>query len=227
MNEIVAVVEDEPDIRSLVETALSRERFRVRAFADGRTFLAAVVREPPALVVLDLMLPDTDGFEICRRLRRDERTAGIAIVMLTARAEEADRVAGLELGADDYVTKPFSAKELTARVKAVLRRSRGVPPRPSVLRAGRNLLIDRDTFTVSLEGRKIDLTAAEFKLLEQLASRPSWVFSREKILDRLWGDEKSVTDRSVDVHIRHLPEKLGPAGSRIVNVRGVGYKLEP
>jgi DNA-binding response OmpR family regulator len=157
-------------------------------------------------------------------MRADRALASIPVIMLTARAEEADRVLGLELGADDYVVKPFSPKELAARVKAVLRRASPDVGR-SRLEAAEGLLIDMDTHEAFVQGRKLELTQAEFRLLHLLASRIGWVFSREKILDHLWGDEKNVTDRSVDVHVKHLRDKLGPAGRLIVNVRGVGYKL--
>jgi len=224
MNELIAIVEDEDDIRALVCAALKKERFRVREFADGKGFLASLRGDRPDLVVLDIMLPDTDGFAICRGIRGDRELATIPVIMLTARAEEADRVLGLELGADDYVVKPFSPRELAARVKAVLRRSSPEAGRPRI-DAGEGLLIDRDTMEARSGERKLELTQAEFRILQLLASRMGWVFSREKILDHLWGDEKNVTDRSVDVHVKHLRDKLGPAGARIINVRGVGYKL--
>ena len=224
MNELIAIVEDEDDIRALVCAALKKERFRVREFSDGRGFLASLRSDRPDLVVLDLMLPDTDGFAICRGIRADRALATIPVIMLTARAEEADRILGLELGADDYVVKPFSPKELAARVKAVLRRSLSDAGQPR-LDAGGGLLIDADSLEAFSGERKLDLTQAEFRILQLLASRMGWVLSREKILDHLWGDEKNVTDRSVDVHVKHLRDKLGPAGKRIVNVRGVGYKL--
>jgi two-component system phosphate regulon response regulator PhoB len=224
MNELITIVEDEDDIRALVCAGLRRERFRVREFSDGKGFLSSLRSERPDLVVLDLMLPDTDGFTICRGMRADRALASIPVIILTARAEEADRILGLELGADDYVVKPFSPKELAARVKAVLRRSSPEAGR-SRLEIADGLLIDVDTHEVFVRGRKLELTQAEFRLLHLLASRGGWVFSREKILDHLWGDEKNVTDRSVDVHVKHLRDKLGPAGGMIVNVRGVGYKL--
>jgi DNA-binding response OmpR family regulator len=224
MNELIAIVEDEDDIRALVSAGLKRERFRVREYPDGRGFLASLRTEKPDLVVLDVMLPDTDGFAICRTLRADRASAGVPVIMLTARAEESDRVLGLELGADDYVVKPFSPKELAARVKAVLRRS--APGAASTqLEPGLGLRIDTDMQEAFLNGQRIELTQAEFRILHLLATRPGWVFSREKILDHLWGDEKNVTDRSVDVHVKHLRDKLGPRGRLIVNVRGVGYKL--
>jgi len=224
MNELVAIVEDEDDIRALVGAGLKKERFRVREFADGRTFLASLRVEKPDLVILDIMLPDTDGFAVCRGLRADRVTAAVPIIMLTARAEESDRVLGLELGADDYVVKPFSPKELGARVKAVLRRAMPETARAQVDTGG-GLVVDGDTMEAFLEGARLELTRAEFRILQLLCSRQGWVFSREKILDHLWGDEKSVTDRSVDVHVKHLRDKLGAAGRRIVNVRGVGYKF--
>jgi DNA-binding response OmpR family regulator len=225
VNELIAVVEDEQDILSLVTASLQKERFRVKGFHDGRSFLDALSREVPELVVLDLMLPDLDGFEVCRRLKRDERFSSLFIIMLTARAEESDRVSGLELGADDYMVKPFSPKELAARVKAVLRRSERAGGKQKKIEVGGSLVIDLDTVEVIANGRKLDLTATEFKIIQFLASRKGWVFSREKILDHLWGSEKSVTDRSVDVHIKHLRDKLGAAGKHIRNVRGIGYKI--
>ncbi len=224
MNELITIVEDEDDIRALVVAGLKKERFRVREYADGRGFLTSLRSEKPDLVVLDLMLPDTDGFAICRGMRADRALASIPVIMLTARAEEADRILGLELGADDYVVKPFSPKELAARVKAVLRRASPEASR-SRIDVGQGLVIDVDTHEVFLQEQKLDLTQAEFRLLHLLASRTGWVFSREKILDHLWGDEKNVTDRSVDVHVKHLRDKLGRAGAMILNVRGVGYKL--
>jgi DNA-binding response OmpR family regulator len=224
MNELITIVEDEDDIRALVCAGLKKERFRVREYADGKGFLSSLRSEKPDLVILDVMLPDTDGFAICRGMRADRALAAIPVIMLTARAEEADRVLGLELGADDYVVKPFSPKELAARVKAVLRR---VSPEAASSRVdvGNGLLIDTDTLEATLHGKGLELTQAEFRILHLLATRIGWVFSREKILDHLWGDEKNVTDRSVDVHVKHLRDKLGPAGAMIANVRGVGYKI--
>jgi len=224
MNELVAIVEDEDDIRALVAAALKKERFRVREHPDGRGFLASLAADRPNLVVLDVMLPDTDGFEICRRMRADRSFSSIPVIILTARAEEHDRILGLELGADDYVVKPFSPKELAARVKAVLRRASPEAARARI-DAGDGLVIDTDTVEAFVGDERLELTQAEFRILQLLASRVGWVFSREKILDHLWGNEKNVTDRSVDVHVKHLRDKLGDQGGRIVNVRGIGYKL--
>jgi two-component system alkaline phosphatase synthesis response regulator PhoP len=224
MNELIAVVEDEEDIRALVAAGLAREGFRVSQFPDGRDLLAALCREKPDLVVLDVMLPDADGFAICRAIRGDRTLASLPVIMLTARAGESDRVLGLELGADDYVAKPFSPKELAARVRAVLRRTTAKPAGGRI-DAGGGLAVDTDRREASVHGQPVSLTQAEFGILHLLAQRPGWVFSRERILDHLWGEEKTVTDRSVDAHVKHLRDKLGESGSRIVNVRGVGYKL--
>jgi DNA-binding response OmpR family regulator len=225
MNELIAVVEDEEDIRSVVSAGLRKERFRVREYADGRGLRDGLRAETPSLVILDLMLPDVDGFALCRSLRADPQTASLPIIILTARDGEADRVLGLDLGADDYVVKPFSPKELGARVKAVLRRASPAAGRTRI-EAGGGLLIDLDAMQVSRDGAPLELTRAEFRILEILASRPGRVYTRERILEHLWGEEKNVTDRSVDVHIMHLRAKLGPeTGARIVNVRGVGYKM--
>jgi len=171
------------------------------------------------------MLPDMDGIEICKKIRAIPSSSSLPIIMLTARSEETDKILGLELGADDYVTKPFSPKELVARVKAVLRRQLK-PDKSERISVGKALEIDLKKYEVVLCGKKIDLTITEFKILELLSSKKGWVFTRDKILDHLWGDEKAVIDRTVDVHIRHLREKLGKESSLIKNVRGVGYKLE-
>ena len=227
MNELIAVIDDEPDILELVSLHLKKNRFRVREFLDAESFYRFIRSETPDLIVLDLMLPDADGFEICRYARKQTATSSIPIIMLTARAEETDKVLGLELGADDYVTKPFSPGELVARVKAVLRRTEQKPPEEEKIDVGNLLSLDLQKHEVVIEGRKVDLTSTEFRILQLLATKKGWVFSREKILDYLWGNEKTVVDRTVDVHIKHLREKLGPAGAIIKNIRGVGYKLEP
>ena len=172
------------------------------------------------------MLPDADGFEICKYLRKQPDTSSIPILMLTAKAEEVDRIVGFELGADDYVTKPFSPGELLARVKAVLRRTEQKPPEEEKIDLGNQLTLDLQKHEVVVQGRKVDLTSTDYRILQLLATRKGWVFSRDKILDYLWGNEKTVVDRTVDVHIKHLREKLGPAAGLIKNIRGVGYKLE-
>ncbi len=227
MNEAIAVVDDEPDILGLVSLHLRKNHFRVREFSDGSSFIKYLDSEIPDLVVLDLMLPDADGFEICKYIKRKKDLAHVPIIMLTARNEEADTILGLELGADDYIRKPFSPKELIARVKTVLRRfeSKRETGTPAKTIIG-NTIIDPDKLEVTIDGQKVDLTSTEFRILQLLASEKGRVFSRDRILDYLWGNEKAVVDRTIDVHIRHLRVKLGAAAKLIKNVHGVGYKLE-
>lgn len=222
---LVAVVDDERDIRDLVSLHLERAGYRVQSFADGEHFLAFVGRTVPDLVVLDLMLPDTDGLDICKQLKSEPRTACVPVMMLTARSDEFDRVLGLELGADDYVSKPFSPKELVARVKAVLRRNE-TKEATRTIELPDGVVIDLNRYEVTVAGRPACLTTTEFKLLQMLAERRGWVFSRDDILERLWGNEKSVLDRTVDVHVTNLRKKLKRAGRLLKNVRGVGYKLD-
>ena len=225
MNELIAIVEDEPDIASLISLHLKKAGFRAEGFETGAAFLTFVTKHIPDLVVLDLMLPDADGLEICKFLKKKDELAAIPIIMVTAKGEETDKVLGLELGADDYVTKPFSPKELVARVKAVLRR-KASKEETKVMNLGHGLSLDPEKYEVRVDGEKIDLTTTEFRILQLLCSRRGWVFNREKILDHLWGDEKLVLDRTVDVHIKNLREKLGKAKNLIKNVRGIGYKVE-
>ncbi len=227
MNEIVAVVDDEPDILELVSLHLRNNHFRVREFSDGSNFMKYLSSETPDLVVLDLMLPDADGFEICKYMKRKKDLSQIPVIMLTAKSEETDTIHGLELGADDYVRKPFSPNELIARIKTVLRRSESHrESEPPVKMSVGNITIDSDKHEVLVDGKKIELTSAEFRILHLLSSEKGRVFSRNRILDHLWGNEKTVVERTIDVHIRHLRSKLGPASKLIRNVHGVGYKLE-
>src|SRR4030043_41045 len=227
MHETVAVVDDEPDILELVSLHLRKNHFRVREFSDGSSFIKYLNSEIPDLVVLDLMLPDADGFEICKYMKRKKDLSHVPIVMLTAKSEEADTVFGLGLGADDYVRKPFSPNELVARVKTVLRRveSQRETETPAKISVG-NITIDPERHEVAIDTHKVELTSTEFRILQLLASDKGRVFSRDRILDHLWGNEKAVVDRTIDVHIRHLRSKLGTASKLIRNVHGVGYKLE-
>jgi two-component system phosphate regulon response regulator PhoB/two-component system alkaline phosphatase synthesis response regulator PhoP len=225
MTKMVAIVDDEPDILELVSLHLERANFRVKGFEDAASFFQFLKEETPDLLILDLMLPDADGFEICKCIKKDENFSSMPIVMLTAKAEETDKVLGLELGADDYVTKPFSPKELVARIKAVLRRQ-GEEGQTRKIRVGDLLDVDLEKYQVTVKGEPISLTPTEFRILKLLSSKKGWVFSRDQILDYLWGNEKVVLDRTVDVHIRNLRGKLGPARRYIKNVRGIGYKLE-
>jgi two-component system phosphate regulon response regulator PhoB/two-component system alkaline phosphatase synthesis response regulator PhoP len=218
-------VDDEPDIVELVSLHLRKAGFKVEGFLSAEKFLKFVDKTKPDLVILDLMLPDTDGLEVCKYLKGKEALAAIPVIILTAKDDESDKVLGLELGADDYVTKPFSPKELAARVKAVLRRH--VPEeKVKMITVGENLSLDSERYEVKVDNKKISLTSTEFKILKLLASRKGRVFTRDEILDSLWGHEKIVLDRTVDVHIRNLREKLGRAARFIQNVRGIGYKLE-
>lgn len=227
MNEFIAVVDDEPDIVELITLHLKKAGFRPAGFFEAQGFLDSLEKQVPDLVLLDLMLPDIDGLEVCKLMRRREEWAAIPVIMVTARGEEADKVLGLELGADDYITKPFSSKELVARVKSVLRRKSGLPLSKKI-EVGGQLVLDLERYEVLIQGKKADLTSTEFRILKLLASRKGRVFTRDQILDYLWGHEKIVLDRTVDVHIRNLREKLGPRAAGLVkNVRGVGYKLEP
>ncbi len=225
MKQQVAVIDDEADIVELISIHLNKAGFDVSGFYDGSAFFDFLRESRPDLVILDLMLPDFNGLDICRMMKKGEETSRIPIIMLTAKGEETDRIIGLELGADDYVTKPFSPKELVARVRAVLRRGSDSTA-PQVVKVGGMLRINQARHEVYVNQDKIPLTTTEFRILLLLASKPGWVFSREQILDHLWGREKAVVDRTVDVHIKHLREKLGPAGNMILNVRGVGYKIE-
>ncbi len=225
MKKYVAIVDDELDILELVSINLSKSGFRTEVFEDADSMLTSLSNDIPDLIILDLMLPDADGFDVCKQLKRDTHYAGIPIIMLTAKGDEMDRILGLEFGADDYVVKPFSVRELVARVKAVLRR--GVSEKKEkLIRIGEDLLIDLQKYETIFKGEKLDLTSTEYKILSLLARKKGWVYSRNQILDYLWGNDKIVVDRTIDVHIRNLREKLREAGKYIKNVRGVGYKLE-
>jgi len=229
----ILVIEDDPDIVELLRYNLERESYRVTSAVTGSEGLAELQRERPDLVILDLMLPEVSGFEVCRRLRKDSATESLPVIMLTARSEEADVIAGIELGADDYIKKPFSPRELVARVGAVLRRV-GHPeaptpmPQDGTLEFG-DLSIDPASHRVRRAGDDLPVTHLEFKLLHYLASRPGRVFSREQLLDRVWGREKYITLRSVDVYVRRLRQKVDVSGnpSLLKTVRGAGYRFEP
>jgi two-component system phosphate regulon response regulator PhoB len=222
----VLVVEDEPDIRSLIAHHLERDGFRCRTAGNGGDALAAVRAAAPDLIVLDVMLPGMDGLEVCRRLRADATSATVPIIMLTAKADEVDRVVGLELGADDYVVKPFSPKELVARVRAVLRRARPVEGgRP--LAAG-GIALDAARHQVTVGGVPVALTPKEFELLQALMESAGRVLSREHLLNRVWGYARAdaIESRTVDVHVRRLRAKLGAASARITTVKTIGYRFE-
>ncbi|MCE5305224.1 MAG: response regulator transcription factor [Chloroherpetonaceae bacterium] len=221
----IVVVDDEPDIIDLVNVHLTKNGYRARSFENGLGLMEYLKSNLPDLIILDLMLPDADGLEICKTLKKDDRFSNIPVIMLTARSDEMDRVLGLEIGADDYITKPFSPRELVARVKAVLRRDEKVS-KTQKISIGGILDIDLQRYEVSVEGQKVDLTSTEFRILRMLAERKGWVYSRESILESLGVFEKGVLDRTVDVHIKNIREKLGPAARFVKNIRGVGYKIE-
>ena len=220
----VLVIDDEPDIIELIRYNLEKDGFDVRGAGDGESGVASAFHSPPDVILLDLMLPGMDGLEVCRRIRSDVRTAGVPIIMLTARGSEPDRIVGLEMGADDYVTKPFSPRELTARVKALLRRTSSREIEPEVFRRG-DLRIDLSRREVLCGETPITVTATEFKLLQFLASRPGRVFSRGELIDGVLGRDVAVLDRTVDVHVVSLRKKLNRCGHLIETVRGFGYRL--
>lgn len=221
--ELVVLVEDEVDLHELLKVNLEKAGYLFKAFAEAAAFLQFIKKNRPDVIILDWMLPDADGLELCRYLKNSQETRDIPVIMLTARSDEVDRVLGLEMGADDYISKPFSVRELVARVKAVRRRILGAEL--PLLRGGA-ITLDSERHEVWVGEKKVDLTPVEFNLLKILLSRKGWVFSREKLLDSLWHGEKIVTERTVDVHIRNLRAKLGEAGEYIKNIRGVGYKFE-
>ena len=223
----ILVVEDMDSVVTLLRTLLERESFQVAVAEDGVEALEAVRREKPDLVLLDLILPGLDGFEVLQRIREDPITAHLPVIILSGKEEERDKVIGLEIGADDYVTKPFHANELIARVKNRLRRSAPTDP-ARTLRVG-NLEMQLDRYTVTLEGKPIHLTSKEFNLLRALLMSNGRVLSRDALFESVWGASKDadLQSRTIDVHIRSLRNKLGPVGQRIFTVRNVGYRLDP
>jgi two-component system phosphate regulon response regulator PhoB len=224
--EHILVIEDEEDILAVIHYNLAREGYRVTSRTTGEEGLQAAREASPDLVVLDLMLPGIDGMEVCRRLRKDPATARIPVVMLTAKGEEADIVGGLEMGADDYVTKPFSQKVLSARIKTVLRRREQVAREAAAPIKIHEVVIHRGRNEVLVSDESVELTYTEFRVLSLLASRPGWVFSRTQIVDAVRGEGYAVTDRAVDAQIVGLRKKLGECGRYIETVRGVGYRFK-
>lgn len=224
--ESILVVEDEEDIRELLRYNLEKEGYQVSCAVTGEEALQAVRRRPPDLILLDLMLPGMDGLEVCRSLKAEPQTRRLPLVMLTAKGEEADIVAGLELGADDYVTKPFSPRVLLARLRAALRRG-SLPPLPenAPLKV-QELVIHPGRHEVLLKGQPVVLTVTEFRLLHLLARKPGWVFTRQQIVNNIHGEDYPVSDRSVDVQIVSLRKKLGDYGSYLETIRGIGYRFK-
>lgn len=222
----ILVVDDEEDIIELVSYNLAKAGYRVTSVGSGEDAIKAARSKAPDLVLLDLMLPGVDGLEVCNTLKRDPRTANIPVVMLTARGEETEVVTGLELGADDYITKPFSPRVLLARIKAVLRRNAKAPAEEQAIIKLKDLVIHPGRHEVTARGKRADLTSTEFRILHLLARRPGWVFTRQQIIDTARGEDYAVTDRSVDVHISGLRKKLGPLGEHVETVHGVGYRFK-
>ncbi len=220
----ILVVEDDRDIGELVCRYLEKAGFSAELVSSGREAIASVSTRPPDLLVLDLMLPQVDGLEICRAVRANERTAAMPIIMLTARAEESERIVGLEMGADDYIAKPFSPNELVARVRALIRRAHREPAKPASVTYG-PIVVDSERHTVLSKGQGVTLTAKEFLLLEYLLKHKGRVLSRDVLLTDVWGYRYTGGTRTVDVHVRRLREKLPPLGEALVTVKQFGYKL--
>jgi len=223
----IVVIEDEEDILEVIAYNLKREGYDVTTSTSGEDGLTKIERFAPNLVILDLMLPEIDGLDLCRKLKSDPVTQSIPVIMVTAKGEESDVVLGLGMGADDYVVKPFSPKELVARVKAVLRRSRSAPEKERKDRIARDgIIIDPQRHDVRVDGESVTFTATEFRLLHFLASHPGRVFTRDQLLTRVIGEEAIVIDRNIDVHVRAIRKKLGEQRQLIETIRGVGYRFK-
>ena len=227
MKEKILIVEDEKDIAKMLEYNLKKEGFRTISASDGEDALDLAAREHPDLILLDLMLPGIDGLEVCRTLKKENKTAAVPIIMLTAKAQEADKIVGLELGADDYVTKPFSPRELIARIKAVLRRGKEKEKLPGILQIG-DLSVDFSKISVSIKNKPIELTSKEFELLKTLIQAKGRVLSRDYLLDTIWGFDHAleIQTRTVDVHVRTLRKKLKSCAKYIITVKNYGYRFE-
>jgi len=224
MTSKVFIVEDEPDLRDTLTYNFENEGFTVKSFSNGESFLESLTKNKPNLVILDLMLPGVSGLDVCRELRSDDNFNDIAVVMLTAKSEEIDRIVGFELGADDYVTKPFSVRELILRVKVLLKKRLENSDNEQILAFG-PITMNLDAHDVVVDGENITLTALEFKLLKHLLNRKGRVQTRDQLLGDVWGYSSEVTTRTVDTHIKRLREKLGKPGDLIQTIRGVGYRF--
>ncbi len=224
MEKRIAIIEDEPDIAELIGIHLEKSGYRVKTFGDGASFYEYTENSSPDLLILDLMLPDMDGYDICRQIKNNDGTAALPIIILSAKSDEVDKILGLELGADDYIVKPFSPRELVARVKAIMRRYLAGDQSRTTEIGG--LVLDNDRYSVSVDSTTVELTPFEFRILELLTARQGWVFTRETILSSLWGEDKTVKSRSIDVHILNLRNKIGRYGRHIKSVRGIGYTFE-
>lgn len=227
MKETILIVEDEKDIVKMLEYNLKKEGFKTLSVRNGEAALDSARSSHPDMVILDLMLPGIDGLEVCKTIKRDSKTASIPVIMLTAKSQESDKVVGLELGADDYMTKPFSPRELIARIKAVLRRGKEKDRAPEAIKSG-DLTIDFLKISVTIKNRPVELTSKEFELLKTLIKAKGRVLSRDYLLDTIWGFDNSadIQTRTVDVHIRTLRKKLKSESDRIVTVKNYGYRFE-
>lgn len=227
MKEKILIVEDEKDIIKMLEYNLKKEGFKVIDARDGEDALDLALREYPDLILLDLMLPGIDGLEVCKTLKKESKTSSIPIIMLTAKSQESDKIVGLELGADDYITKPFSPRELIARIKAVLRRATEKEKLPEVFQSG-DLRIDFSKISVSVKDKPVELTAKEFELLKTLLKAKGRVLSRDYLLDSIWGYDHAmeIQTRTVDVHVRTLRKKLKSESKHIITVKNYGYRFE-
>ncbi|MFA5389421.1 MAG: response regulator transcription factor [Candidatus Omnitrophota bacterium] len=223
---LIVVVDDDPEIIKLMSVALKDEGFDVKGFSCAEELFGFMEKEKPGLILLDVTLPRLNGFEICKILKSNDRFSSIPVIILSGRSGEADKVFGLDAGSDDYIVKPCTINEIKARVRAVLRRYSKDNGEKKIYIGGDKVIMDLERHEVTVDGKKIDLTQVEFKVLERLASRKNFAFSRKNILEFLWGEEKVVVARTIDVHVRHLRKKLGDAEKYIKNVRGIGYKLE-
>jgi two-component system, OmpR family, phosphate regulon response regulator PhoB len=220
----ILVVEDDKNIAKLIQYNIEKAGFVCTVTADGNTALNIIEKEKVDAIILDIMLPGIDGLEVCRRIRKDQKKAAIPIIILTAKGEEVDRIVGLELGADDYIVKPFSPRELVLRIKAVLKRGLINEGAPDILQVGK-LIIDSSKHTITLNGKEIDFTPIEFKLLVILVNRKGRVQSRDILLNDVWSIDSYITTRTVDTHMKRLRQKLGKMGNQIKTIRGIGYKF--
>ncbi|MDD5021650.1 MAG: response regulator transcription factor [Endomicrobiaceae bacterium] len=226
MTKLITIVDDEEDILEALSVFLKKNGYDVNTYTNATDFFKQLKKKTPDLFILDLMLPDMDGYDICKKLKNDPNYSSLPVIMLSAKSEESDKIIGLELGADDYVTKPFSQKELIARIKVILKRNVLKNTQTTTEICDGKIKLNKENYEVIVDNKKIVLTITEFKLLELMMSRKGTVLSRDKILDYIWGEDKIVIDRTVDVHIRHLRKKLGKYSDAIKNIHGVGYKIE-
>ena len=223
----ILIIDDEMNVARMAMLCLEDTgKYEVEIETEGEKALEAAKKFAPDLILLDLMIPGTSGFQICKDLKASERFSSIPIIILSAKKDESDKVAGLDSGADDYIVKPFSVNELDSRIRAVLRRTQGGDTEETMVRVGDKLVMDLQRYEVTVLDKKIKLTTVEFTLLQLLAARKGYVFSRARILDYLWGSAVGVTERTVDVHVTHLREKLGEASKLIKSIRGIGYKID-